>query len=40
MDKSKVLKNLDNRKKMFEEYLRQVKASAEKRAASKKTVNK
>lgn len=40
MDKSKVLQSLANRKKMFEDYLRQVKTTAAKRLDAKKASNK
>ncbi len=36
MDKSKALKNLGNRRKMFEDYLRQVKNKAKKPVLTKK----
>lgn len=39
MDKPKVLQSLVNRKKMFEEYLRQLKETVSKRA-DKKAPNK
>lgn len=40
MDKTKVLENLASRKKMFEDYLRQLKASAAKRQDTRKASNK
>lgn len=38
MEKQNILKNLGNRKKMFEEYLRQIKAHTGKQSTAKKAV--